>query len=180
MGSVFNEEPHANRILLVWPFPVSDHCSGGTGQKMSCSNLNLKWEAEYLEMLSPWSCSRTGGGWSWGWDFLIPVATVEQPLFPTLILVWAESAEVEAESWGLAVRGRKGFREPTLTLHQVVTIKGRAWPALYKFELNDSHMSPVNEVVALGQHIPWLSCASHLLSLAWLSAQLRPKPKPGL
>lgn len=90
MGSVFDEEPHANRILLVWPFPVSDHCSGGTGQKMSCSNLNLKWEAEYLEVLSPWSCSRTGGGWSWGWEFLIPVATVEQPLFPTLILMWAE------------------------------------------------------------------------------------------
>lgn len=59
MGVSFDEEPHGNRILLVWPFPVLDHCPGGTGHKMSCSNLNLQWEAECLEVLSPWSCSRT-------------------------------------------------------------------------------------------------------------------------
>lgn len=42
----------------------------------------------------------------------------------SVILVWAESGQLPAKSWGLAVRGRKGFRKPTLTLHQLVTIKG--------------------------------------------------------
>lgn len=123
--SVFDEEPHANRILFVWPFHVSDHCPGGTGQKMSCNNLNLQWESEGLEVLSPWSCSRTEVEAEAGdesFSSLLLQWNNHSPQLCNLGVSWEWPAP--AESWGLAVRGRKGFREPTLTLQQVVTIRG--------------------------------------------------------
>lgn len=32
--------------LFVWPFPIGAHHPSGIVQKMSCSNLNLKWETD--------------------------------------------------------------------------------------------------------------------------------------
>lgn len=128
--SVFDEEPHSNRIL-VWPFPVLDHCPG---QITVLVGQDRRWAAATWisnGKQNVWRYSVCGGPAGRRWRLKLGMR-VSHPcwysgtttLSNSVILVWAESGQLPAKSWGLAVRGRKGFRKPTLTLHQVVTIKG--------------------------------------------------------
>lgn len=90
--------------------------------EVSCSTLNLKWEAECLEVLSLCSCSRTEVEAEAGGSSLLLQWNnhSSQLCNPGVSWEWSDPSR----KLRTGCRGREGFREPTLTLHQVVTIKG--------------------------------------------------------